>query len=155
MIGGLSLATAGIVLLGLGTSAATATLGLVLIGVGLSLPYPLFYDQGERLLPDRPLGGLGLLQVGGNAFPILVVPLFGAALASGDSDLAFLALAAFTVFTALLNARAACRLNRPWPLIRPALALADPLLADPGEVHRRLDHLLLRHLAMQVPPVSE
>ncbi len=107
VIGGLSLATAGIVLLGLGTSAATATLGLVLIGVGLSLPYPLFYDQGERVLPDRPLGGLGLLQVGGNAFPILVVPLFGAALASGDSDLAFLALAAFTLLTALLNARPA------------------------------------------------
>ena len=104
VIAGLSVAAAGIALLGLGTSAATATAALVLIGIGLSLPYPLFYDQGERVLPDRPLGGLGLLQVGGNAFPILVVPLFGAALASGDSDAAFLFLAAFTVLTAVLNA---------------------------------------------------
>jgi hypothetical protein len=37
----------------------------------------------------------------------VVVPLFGAALASGDSDAAFLALAAFAVFTAVLNARPA------------------------------------------------
>ena len=59
------------------------------------------------MLPDRPLGGLELLQVGGNAFPILVVPLFGAALASGDSDAAFLFLAAFTVPTAVLNSRPA------------------------------------------------
>ncbi len=107
VIGGLSVAAGGIALLGLGSSPATATLGLVLIGIGLSLPYPLFYDQGERVLPDRPLGGLGLLQVGGNAFPILVVPLFGAALASGDTDAAFLFLAAFTVLTAVLNARPA------------------------------------------------
>lgn len=48
-----------------------------------------------------------MLQVGGNAFPILVVPLFGAALASGDADTAFLALAGFTLFTAMLNARPA------------------------------------------------
>jgi hypothetical protein len=107
VIGGLSLAAGGIALLGLGTSAATAAFGLVLIGVGLSLPYPLFYDQGERVLPDRPIGGLGLLQVGGNIFPILVIPLFGAALAGGDSDLAFLSLAAFALSTALLNARPA------------------------------------------------
>ena len=107
VIGGLSIAAGGIALLGLGNSAATATIGLVLIGVGLSLPYPLFYDQGERALPDRPLGGLGLLQVGGNVVPVLVVPLFGAALASGDSDAAFLALAAFALFTAALNARPA------------------------------------------------
>lgn len=107
VIAGLSVAAGGIALLGLGTSAAAAAAALVLIGIGLSLPYPLFYDQGERVLPDRPLGGLGLLQVGGNAFPILVVPLFGAALASGDSDAAFLFLAAFTVLTAVLNARPA------------------------------------------------
>jgi hypothetical protein len=76
VIAGLSVAAGGIALLGLGSSAVAAAAALVLIGIGLSLPYPLFYDQGERVLPDRPLGGLGLLQVGGNAFPILVVPLF-------------------------------------------------------------------------------
>lgn len=52
-------------------------------------------------------GGLGLLRVGSNAFHILVVPLFGGALASGDADTTFLALAGFTLFTAMLNARPA------------------------------------------------
>jgi predicted MFS family arabinose efflux permease len=119
-VGGLGLAAAGIAVLGLGTSAGTAAAGIVLIGVGLSLPYPLFYDQGERVLPDRPVAGLAALQVGVNAFPILVVPLFGAALAGGNSDAAFLALAGFTLFTTLLN-------------VRPAVpAAASPASAAPG-----------------------
>ena len=49
----------------------------------------------------------GCWQVGGNAFHILVLPLFGGALASGDADTTFLALAGFTLFTAMLNARPA------------------------------------------------
>jgi predicted MFS family arabinose efflux permease len=113
VVGGLSMAAAGIALLGLGDTAATSTLALILIGVGLSLPYPLFYEQGERVLPDRPVAGLGLLQVGINGFPIFVVPAFGAALASGDSDAAFLALAGFTVFTAVLNAEPAVSVSAP------------------------------------------
>jgi hypothetical protein len=80
-------------------------LAIALIGIGLSLPYPHYYDEAEQVLPDRPLGGLGLLQVGAGVFPIPVVPLFGAALASGDADLAFASLAAFTLLTAVLNAR--------------------------------------------------
>jgi predicted MFS family arabinose efflux permease len=107
VVGGLSLAATGIVLLGLGDSVATASAGIVLIGIGLSLPYPLFYDQGERVLPDRPVKSLALLQVGINSSPIFAVPLFGSALASGDENLAFLALAGFTVLTLALNARPA------------------------------------------------
>ena len=144
---GLGLAAAGLVLLGQGRSVGLVAVAIALVGVGLSLPYPHYYDAAERVLPDHPIGGLGLLQVGAGIFPIPVVPLFGAALASGDADLAFGALAAFTVLTGALNARRAGTL--------PALALADPLLADPGEVHRRLDDLLLGHLAVEVPPVGE
>ena len=120
VVGGLTTAAAGIALLGLGETLGTAAVALILIGIGLSLPYPLFYEQGERVLPDRPVGGLGLLQVGINGFPIFVVPAFGAALASGDSNTAFLALAGFTVFTGLLNAR---------PAIQPE---ATPASARPG-----------------------
>src|SRR3954447_24315965 len=37
----------------------------------------------------------------------------------------------------------------------PALAVAEPLLPGPGEVHRRLDDLLLRHPAVEVPPIGQ
>jgi hypothetical protein len=107
VLGGLALAAAGMVLLGQGRSLGLVAFAIVLLGVGLSLPYPLFYDQGERVLPDRPIGGLGLLQTGANAFPIVVVPLFGSALANGNEELAFALLGAFIVLTALLNARPA------------------------------------------------
>ena len=79
-------------LLGQGSSASVALVSVALMGVGLSLPYPLYYDEAERVLPDRPVGSLALMQVGAGLFPIPVIPLFGAALASGDADLAFAAL---------------------------------------------------------------
>lgn len=107
VLGGLAMAAAGLLLLGEDRSLGPAIAAIVLLGVGLSLPYPLFYDEGERIFPDRPLGGLALLQVFANAFPIFAVPLFGAALASGDEGLAFGALAAVTVISALLNVRPA------------------------------------------------
>ncbi len=107
VLGGLAMAAAGLLLLGEDRSLGPAIAAIVLLGVGLSLPYPLFYDEGERVFPDRPLGGLALLQVFANAFPIFAVPLFGAALASGDEGFAFGALAAVTVISALLNVRPA------------------------------------------------
>jgi predicted MFS family arabinose efflux permease len=105
VIVGLALGTGGLFLLGVGDSTLAAVVSLVLIAVGLSLPYPLYYDEAERVLPDRPIGSLGLMQVGTGIFPIPVIPAFGAALASGDADLAFAGLAAFTVLTLVLNAR--------------------------------------------------
>src|SRR5262245_4739190 len=116
---GLAVAAGGILLLGLGRSVATASAGIVLVGVGISLPYPLFYEEGERVLADRPVKGLALLQVGINSTPIFAVPLFGSALASGDEKLAFAVLAAFTVLTLALNAR-------------PPVSLVNPPSADPG-----------------------
>src|SRR5262249_8673866 len=105
VVGGLTTAAGGILLLGLGSSTATATAGLILIGVGLSLPYPLFYDQGEPVLPDRPVKSLPLLPGGLNSTPSFVVPLFGTALANGRAGQAFAGLAAFTILPLLLNAR--------------------------------------------------
>jgi Na+/melibiose symporter-like transporter len=105
VIVGLGIGAAGLVLLGQGSSPAIALVAIALMGVGLSLPYPLYYDEAERVLPDRPVGSLGLMQVGAGIFPIPVIPLFGAALASGDADWAFAALAGFAVLTLLLNAR--------------------------------------------------
>ena len=105
VIVGLGIGAAGLVLLGQGTSAGVALVSVALMGIGLSLPYPLYYDEAERVLPDRPVGSLGLMQVGTGLFPIPVIPLFGAALASGDADLAFASLAAFALLTLLLNAK--------------------------------------------------
>jgi MFS family permease len=105
VIVGLALGAGGLVLLGQGSSTEVALLSIVLMGVGLSLPYPLYYDEAERVLPDRPIGSLGLMQVGAGLFPIPVIPAFGAALANGDAELAFAALAAFALLTLVLNAR--------------------------------------------------
>ena len=105
VIVGLGIGAAGLVLLGQGSSPRVALLAIVLMGVGLSLPYPLYYDEAERVLPDRPIGSLGLMQVGAGIFPIPVIPAFGAALAAGNANVAFAALAGFALFTLLLNAR--------------------------------------------------
>ena len=123
VIVGLALGAAGLFLLGEGDSTGVAVVALVLMAVGLSLPYPLYYDEAERVLPDRPIGSLGLMQVGTGIFPIPVIPAFGAALAGGDADLAFGGLAAFTVLTLLLNAR---------PPVPPRQTEASPASADPG-----------------------
>lgn len=126
VIVGLALGAGGLVLLGVGDSTLAAVVSLVLMGVGLSLPYPLYYDEAERVLPDRPIGSLGLMQVGTGIFPIPVIPAFGAALASGDADLAFAGLAAFTLLTLVLNARP------PVPPREPAVPEVSATSAGPG-----------------------
>jgi predicted MFS family arabinose efflux permease len=113
---GLGVGAAGLVLLGESESAAAALGSIVLMGVGLSLPYPLYYDEAERVLPDRPIGSLGLMQVGAGIFPIPVIPAFGAALAAGNANVAFAALAGFALFTLLLNARPPVPPRRPAPV---------------------------------------
>jgi predicted MFS family arabinose efflux permease len=123
VIVGLALGAGGLVLLGGGDSTVVAVLSLVLMGVGLSLPYPLYYDEAERVLPDRPIGSLGLMQVGTGIFPIPVIPLLGAALAGGDAELAFAGLAAVTLLTLLLNAT---------PPVAPRAPEASATSAGPG-----------------------
>jgi predicted MFS family arabinose efflux permease len=123
---GLSLGAAGLLLLGQGSSPGVALVAIALMAVGLSLPYPLYYDEAERVIPDRPIGSLALMQVGAGVFPIPVIPVFGAALASGDADVAFAALAAFALLTLLLNARP------PVPPRTQPTAAANPPSAAPG-----------------------
>src|SRR5262245_10170514 len=126
VIVGLALGAGGLFLLGEGDSTLVAVVSLALVGVGLSMPYPLYYDEAERVLPDRPIGSLGLMQVGTGIFPIPVIPAFGAALASGDADLAFGGLAAFTLLTLALNARP------PVPPREPAAPEVSATSAGPG-----------------------
>ncbi|MSO41117.1 MAG: MFS transporter [Solirubrobacterales bacterium] len=112
---GCALGAAGLALLAADRSFAAALAAVVLIGIGLSLPYALIYDEAERVLPERPLGGLGLILTGATTLPILVVPVIGAALASDHGGAAWLALAAFVLLSGLVNARPAVA-----PSARPA-----------------------------------
>jgi predicted MFS family arabinose efflux permease len=113
VVGGLLVGAAGLLLLGDDRELPAVALSIALIGVGLSLPYPLFYDEAERVLPDRPIGGLGLLMASLNVLPIVAIPLMGAALEDGEALLAFGTLAAITVVCALLNARPPIPSARP------------------------------------------
>jgi MFS family permease len=98
---------AGITALALIGGLGGALLAALLIGVGLSLPSALVYDEGERVLADRPLGGLGLILVGANLFPIVVIPLVGGALGEGEGEAALLALAAFVLLAGVANLKPA------------------------------------------------
>ena len=93
----------GIAVIAVGDGIGAAIAGVFLIGASISVPASLVYDEGENVLPGRPLGGLGLIVTGASAFPIVAIPLVGAAIASGDGDLAFLALAAFAAASGFAN----------------------------------------------------
>ena len=112
-LGGLAVGAVGLAVLGLEPSVGGALAAAVLVGVGLPLPYAVIYDEGVRVIPESPVGGLGLIQAVANTFPIPVTPLLGAALASGDATAGWLALAAVVALAALLNARAAIPPQRP------------------------------------------
>jgi len=106
-LGGLSLAAAGFVVLAIEPSLGGALVAIVLMGVGLSLPYAVVYDEGVRVIPESPAGGLGLVQAIANTFPIPVTPLLGAALAAGNGDAGWIAIGATVLLGGLLNARPA------------------------------------------------
>jgi MFS family permease len=97
----------GIAVIAVGDGVPAAIAGVVLIGVSISLPASLVYDEGENVLPGRPLGGLGLIVTGASVFPIAAIPLVGSAMGSGDGEAAFLALAAFAALSGLANAKPA------------------------------------------------
>src|SRR5262249_15993846 len=102
-LGGFSLAAAGFVVLAIEPSLGGALAATVLMGVGLSLPYAVVYDEGVRVIPESPAGGLGLVQAIANTFPIPVTPLLGAALAAGNGDAGWIAIGALVLLAGLLN----------------------------------------------------
>ncbi len=105
--GGLAIGAAGIAVLAVEPSVAGGLISAALMGIGLSLPYAVCYEQGERVLPDSPVGGLGVTQATANSFPITVTPLLGAAFAAGDGEAAWLAIAVFVLVGGILNLRPA------------------------------------------------
>lgn len=105
--GGLAVGAAGLVVLAFEPTFGGALVATVLMGFGLSLPYAVAYDEGVRVIPNSPAGGLGVVQATANSFPIPVTPLLGAALTAGDGTLGWLAIAALVLLGGVLNARPA------------------------------------------------
>jgi len=106
---GLAIGAGGAAVLALEPSLAGGLASAVLMGVGLSLPYEVVYEEGLRVLPGSPIGGLGFTQATTNFFPIIVTPLLGAGAGDGDGDgdgeVAWLAVAAFVLLGGIVNAR--------------------------------------------------
>lgn len=102
LVGGLGIA---VIASGDGTAAAVA--GVLLVGLAISVPASLVYDEGENVLPGRPLGGLSLIVTGASVFPIVAIPLIGSAIGSGDGEAALLALAVFSVLSGIANIKPA------------------------------------------------
>ena len=111
LLGGVApmIAAAGLVSLALIDSTAAAVAGVALAGIGFAIPYAAMYDEAVRLFPDARVAAVGLFSVGANLLPLAVTPPIGAAIASGDGDLAFLALAAISLAAGLANLRPAVR----------------------------------------------
>jgi hypothetical protein len=109
-LGGCVLGAAGIAVLVAGDSVAAAIAAVALMGTGLSLPAALVYDEGETVLPGRPLAGLGLVESVANLFPLPAIPLIGAALSEGTAEDAFLVVAAVVLLAGLVNLRPASEL---------------------------------------------
>jgi predicted MFS family arabinose efflux permease len=89
------LATLGLVMIGIDRSFAVALPAVVLMGIGFSTPYAVMMDEAQRLFPQQPLAPITVLQLAANAIPMVVIPVVGAALASGSGEAALFALAAF------------------------------------------------------------
>lgn len=111
LLGGVApmIAAAGMVLLALTGSPATAIAGVALAGIGFAIPYAAMYDEAERLFPEARVAAVGLFSVGANLLPLAITPPIGAAIGSGDGDLAMLALAAISLAAGLASLRPAVR----------------------------------------------
>lgn len=111
LLGGVApmVAAAGLLLLAATDSPGTAIAGVALAGTGFAIPYAAMYDEAERLFPEARIAAVGLFSVGANLLPLAVTPPIGAAIGSGDGDLAILALAAISLAAGLANLRPAVR----------------------------------------------
>lgn len=111
LLGGIAplIAAAGIAIVAIAEVAPLAAVGIVLAGVGFALPYGAMYDEAARLYPEAKVAAVGLFSVGGNALPLVVVPVIGAAIGAGHGEAAFVLLAAIALLAGLANLTPAIR----------------------------------------------
>jgi predicted MFS family arabinose efflux permease len=125
LIGGVApmVAAIGLVLFALTDSPITAIAGVALAGTGFAIPYAAMYDEAERLFPEARVAAVGLFSLGANVLPLAATPPVGAAIGSGDGDIAMLALAAISLAAGLAN-------------LRPAADAAPKVPAEPASPTR-------------------
>ncbi len=113
------LTAAGLVGLALDPHPLPSLLWVIMMGAGFALPYALVVERAQRLFPDNRAEVIAFLQTGPNIVPMIVVPIIGAALDAGNGPAAWLAIAAFLVVAAAVNA------GRP-PADAPSVARPAP-----------------------------
>jgi predicted MFS family arabinose efflux permease len=122
------LTAAGLVGLALNAHPLPALLWVIMMGAGFALPYALVVERAQRLFPDSRAEVIAFLQTGPNIVPMIVVPIIGAALDAGNGPAAWLAIAAFLVVAAAVNAG-----RPPAEAVSPARPAAGALAAEPGD----------------------
>lgn len=101
----LLLAAAGLVLIGVADSFPVALVGVALAGIGFALPYAAMYEELETLFPGAAIAAISTFSLGGNLLPLVLMPLVGAALDSGNGEEAMLGLAILPLLAGLANLR--------------------------------------------------
>jgi len=99
------LATVGIAAIAFDQSVITAFVAVVLIAAGFALPYTVMIIAAQRLWPEEPADPVALLTAFASGLPIIIIPLFGAALSDGNGDVAFLIMAVIVAVAGLLNTK--------------------------------------------------
>jgi len=97
------LAAVGLVAIALEPTFGVALGAVILMGIGFSTPYAVMMDEAQRLFPERPVAPITVLQIGTNVFPMIVIPVVGAALAAGNGDAALVALAVVSCGAGIAN----------------------------------------------------
>ena len=94
-------------LIGFDVDVGAVAIAVLLMGAGFALPYATMMLEAQRLWPAEPARPTSLLTLLGTAAPILLVPLLGSMLDSGDGDVAFVVLGLLVLVAGLFNIKPA------------------------------------------------
>lgn len=91
------------VLLALDNDPGVAVPAIVVLGLAFSIPYAVSYVRSADLVPAEPTVGLSAELLTVNAVPVLLTPLFGAALEREHATAAWLAFGGVAALAGLAN----------------------------------------------------
>lgn len=105
----LVLSAAGVFAIATEPAVGVALPATVAIGLGVAIPYAMMLASAQRLFPAEPEAPVAQLTLLALCFPVVVIPVLGAALDSGDGAIGFAALAGFLLLATVANLRPADR----------------------------------------------